>query len=273
MRPEPILVAALEHVVARHAAGADYKAYVNDQLKSIRQDMTVQHIRNDFAVRVYETHARIALENLDAAEFNMCQAQLVALYQHGVPGSVVEFLAYRLLYFLYSASLADARTQLQDMTPGERHHPAVVHALAVRNAYALGNYHRFFALRASAPNHNGFLMELMYHKVRNRALLLMGDTFRPSVPVAHIAKELAFDSLAAARDFIVRAGGTVVVPPGAATAATAGADDLTDAFLECRTSSLRMVHELAATEEQQLAHVGGIGGATGSDAIDAGDDV
>ena len=44
VRPEPILKKGLVHVLKRHDAGADYKAYVNDQLKSIRQDLTVRRV-------------------------------------------------------------------------------------------------------------------------------------------------------------------------------------------------------------------------------------
>lgn len=43
----------------------------------------MQHVRNELAARVYEAHARAALEYGDVAEYNQCQSQVAVLYQGG----------------------------------------------------------------------------------------------------------------------------------------------------------------------------------------------
>ena len=39
-------------------------------MRSIRQDLTVQSIKNEFMVEVYETNARIALEFQDIGQYD-----------------------------------------------------------------------------------------------------------------------------------------------------------------------------------------------------------
>jgi SAC3 family protein LENG8/THP3 len=75
VRPQPILVKALAHIKSCFVRDEDFD-YANEQLKSVRQDITVQRLRNKFVLEVYETHARILLEHGDLDEFNQCQTMI-----------------------------------------------------------------------------------------------------------------------------------------------------------------------------------------------------
>lgn len=80
VRPPSVLREALALVRARWAKDGDYD-YAKEQLKSIRQDLTVQRVRGSkLAADAYETHARIALERSDWAEYNQCQTVLADLH-------------------------------------------------------------------------------------------------------------------------------------------------------------------------------------------------
>lgn len=55
----------------------------------------------EFTVDVYEFHGRVALESYDLNEYNQCQTQLKQMYTSGLQGSEMEFVAYRILYYVY----------------------------------------------------------------------------------------------------------------------------------------------------------------------------
>ncbi|KAK3061114.1 hypothetical protein LTS18_006995 [Coniosporium uncinatum] len=169
VRPLHVLRKTLELLKKKWRKENDYN-YICDQFKSMRQDLTVQHIKNDFTVDVYEIHARIALEKGDLGEYNQCQTQLRALYKQKLGGHPAEFLAYRILYFIHTCNRANMNDVLADLTPTDKEQPAVKHALQVRSALALGNYHRFFRLYLDTPNMGAYLMDMFVNRERLAAL-------------------------------------------------------------------------------------------------------
>lgn len=219
VRTLPTLMQTLDLLKKKWRSEGNYN-YICDQFKSMRQDLTVQRIKNDFTVKVYEIHARIALEKGDLGEYNQCQSQLRGLYALGIPGSVMEFLAYRILYLLHTRNrrgayyvlwvkcihnlFLDVNTLMAELTPAHKSQPAVEHALAVRSALATGNYHAFFRLYVNAPNLNAYVMDQFIDRERINALHTMAKCFRPSLSLAFMTTELAFSDVQNTFQFLTR---------------------------------------------------------------------
>ncbi|KAL8243642.1 hypothetical protein R6Q59_009900 [Mikania micrantha] len=193
VRPLPILRQTLELLKKKWRTESNY-VYICDQFKSLRQDLTVQHIKNDFTTNVYEIHARIALEKGDLGEYNQCQTQLRALYKQNLGGHPSEFMAYRILYLIHTCNRTDMNDVLADLTTADKSEAAVQHALNVRSALALGNYHKFFKLYLSVPNMGGYLMDMFIERERIAAMARICKAYKPDVRLRLITEELAFES-------------------------------------------------------------------------------
>ncbi|KAL1861297.1 hypothetical protein Daus18300_008973 [Diaporthe australafricana] len=204
VRPENVLRQTLDLLKKKWRKERKY-SYICDQFKSLRQDLTVQRIKNDFTVEVYEIHARIALEMADLGEYNQCQTQLMALYKLGLKGHPDEFKAYRILYFIHTANRSDLNDALADLTTAEKSEPAIKHALDVRSALALGNYHRFFQLYID-PSHikmGAYLMDMFVGRERLAALCNMCRAYKSDVRLRFITEELGFDADGDTYQFLV----------------------------------------------------------------------
>ncbi|GMR44164.1 hypothetical protein PMAYCL1PPCAC_14359, partial [Pristionchus mayeri] len=196
VRPLHILKKSLEFMKEKYRKQCEYR-YMCDQFRSIRQDLTVQRIRNSFTVEVYEIHARIALENSDREEFNKCQSQLKVLYEElgekDCPNAP-EFTAYRLLYSIAMANSKDVTTILCSLTPEMRATACVEYALRVRHKLTMGDQVGFFKLYESkAPLMCAYLLDMFVERERIAALNVFVKAYRPSLPVSLVAKWLAMD--------------------------------------------------------------------------------
>eukprot|EP00551_Chaetoceros_affinis_P008835 CAMPEP_0203666378 /NCGR_PEP_ID=MMETSP0090-20130426/3427_1 /ASSEMBLY_ACC=CAM_ASM_001088 /TAXON_ID=426623 /ORGANISM="Chaetoceros affinis, Strain CCMP159" /LENGTH=946 /DNA_ID=CAMNT_0050530239 /DNA_START=153 /DNA_END=2993 /DNA_ORIENTATION=+ len=188
----------------------DYNWFCS-QLKAIRQDLTVQRIFNAFAVEVYETHARIALEEGDLNEYNQSQTKLKELYEilsHNNDDESLakglknqnEFIAYRIIYYIfltgnkkYDGGSSDLFKIMLSLSPEQRLDPCIAHALKVRVAVADNDYHAFFRLQDTCPNIGAYLMDTMIGQIRATGLQCMMKAYRPSLSVKFILNELGFN--------------------------------------------------------------------------------
>ena len=225
VRPLSVLQKSLQHIKARYKETEDF-AWSNEQLKSVRQDITVQGIRNRFVLQVYETHSRILLEHGDLNEFNQCQTMIRSLTDgtflddsslafaeshekvmskrkrkkrcqplQQTPVVADEFGAYACLYALVQRSWMSLKMELMRIQPillAERNNDACRHALAVVDAVSSHNYRQFFRLYDSAPHMSVYLMDFMLQRVRKTAYESIVAAFRPTIGMAQIQEWLGF---------------------------------------------------------------------------------
>jgi hypothetical protein len=209
VRPLHVLKKTLAMLMEKWKAEKNYN-YICNQFKSLRQDLTVQHIKNAFTVKVYEIHARISLEKGDLGEYNQCQTQLKALYAQNLGGNPAEFKAYRILYFVYTCNKTDMNDMLAELTPADKTHPWIKHALDVRSSLALGNYHKFFRLYLEAQNMGAYLMDMFVERERLQALANISRGYM-SVSLRFLTDELGFDNDESCREFLETHGAQNVI--------------------------------------------------------------
>ncbi|KAG7196232.1 uncharacterized protein KQ657_000245 [Scheffersomyces spartinae] len=115
VRPQNVLEKSWKFVLNKYRHGQPYTYFIS-QFKSIRQDLTVQNIQNDFTIHIYEVNARVCLEKKDLGEFNQCQTQLTFLYDHvrtntnrhgSYLSQEVEFIGYRIIYMIILGNYQD----------------------------------------------------------------------------------------------------------------------------------------------------------------------
>eukprot|EP01054_Gregarina_sp_Poly1_P002420 Gregarina_sp_Poly_1__2419@NODE_164_length_12220_cov_166_864807_g146_i0_p1_GENE_NODE_164_length_12220_cov_166_864807_g146_i0NODE_164_length_12220_cov_166_864807_g146_i0_p1_ORF_typecomplete_len1000_score164_82SAC3_GANP/PF03399_16/1_4e32SAC3_GANP/PF03399_16/0_00042CSN8_PSD8_EIF3K/PF10075_9/7_5e02CSN8_PSD8_EIF3K/PF10075_9/0_75_NODE_164_length_12220_cov_166_864807_g146_i07653764 len=132
--------------------------YVDEQLRSIRQDFVVQGIQTPLLYFIYSINARISQIYQDLGQFNQCQSQMKQL-ERILPyedAQNVEFLVYRLLYAALN-SLDSDFVKLEMSLRQDKNvfaHPAVQFAIITRKHLLENNFSRYFRTTTGTSERN-----------------------------------------------------------------------------------------------------------------------
>jgi len=87
VRPETVLRKSVELCMQK---SADQIALMSDQLRSIRQDLTIQRIESTLTAYVYECNVRVAILCNDRAQLGQCLNHARLLHRRGIHGGSEE---------------------------------------------------------------------------------------------------------------------------------------------------------------------------------------
>ena len=196
VRPEAVIQQALDRLVGMMARSEQPYRYHWSQLKAMRQDLTVQHIRSEVTAQVEEAFARRALEHGDMRNYQKCSTALRVLYDAGVAGARAEFDAYRILANVCQDHCTpdEVLKAIRDAyAHGVGDAAEVQHALAVQRALSMGNWRGFWKLYARAPLCGRHVMACAAPAVRLAAARALVVRFKPAADAGTCTAMLGFD--------------------------------------------------------------------------------
>lgn len=194
VRPPAVLEESLKVVQRRFAQSRCYE-YALEQLRSIRQDLTVQQIRDPLAAAVYETSCRIAIESDDMHEFNVAQVHVRQLHAAGFHAeNAAEFCAYHILYSATVPPPELRHGQVQDiltsLNPAALRHPFISQAIRLHVAYDTSDFHDFFRLWPNLHNLGVHFADRVVPEMRRLALDASVVAFSPALSLERLGEIL-----------------------------------------------------------------------------------
>ncbi|EKE42059.1 hypothetical protein ENUP19_0037G0032 [Entamoeba nuttalli] len=207
IRNEETLKTALNFVLMKYKKNKDY-AYLCDQLKGIRQDITVQRINNDFTVLVYKVHAKYSIQHKDVSEFNQCISVLMHLFKElqypAEDESVLMFTSFQILYTAYVNSLFQFKAIVDTLPETVKANIGIQIAINVSIAYFNDDPYTFFIIYKRAPKLLKKVIYSIIERMQFKTIQMICLSYRPSISLKKLKDDLCFDSLSSLSQFITK---------------------------------------------------------------------
>ncbi|EDR23473.1 leukocyte receptor cluster (lrc) member, putative [Entamoeba dispar SAW760] len=207
VRPLQVLYKSLNYVLTKYKENKEYD-YICDQLKAIRQDLTLQHIENEFSIKVYEIHSDISLENNDVSEFIQCASALKQLYKKfGYSNNnpkVIFYISAMILCNMDSKNVSPITNYslLREIPIEILINPNIQFVLNVKRAFDNGEYFTYLKLFKEAIPKFKVIMKLAIEKVRLKGLMLLFMSIGGVIEVKDVMNFLSFSNEKEYQEFI-----------------------------------------------------------------------
>ncbi|EKE40691.1 SAC3/GANP family protein, partial [Entamoeba nuttalli P19] len=207
VRPLQVLYKSLNYVLTKYKENKKYD-YICDQLKAIRQDLTLQHIENEFSIQVYEIHSDISLENNDVSEFIQCASALKQLYKKfGYSNDnpkVIFYISAMILCNMDSKNVSPITNYslLREIPIEILLNPNIQFVLNVKRAFDNGEYFTYLKLFKEAIPKFKVIMKLAIEKVRLKGLMLLFMSIGGVIEVNDVMDFLSFSNEEEYHEFI-----------------------------------------------------------------------
>lgn len=210
IRPLSVLKKAYHALMKKYEGNQASYQYLCDQFKSMRQDLRVQIIENQFTIKVYQSHARIALENGDIGEFNQCQSRLITLFDlPNIKRSCLEeFTCYKILYYILTGdhgAIMSLRLKLMTKEVLVFKHPLVQEAFQLARAQLIGDYHSLMKIHSSMEGLGKKLVDMFIDKEKLKSLSTICRSYN-QIPLEFFQKEFQFQNVESAIGFLSHRG-------------------------------------------------------------------
>ena len=193
VRPLHVLVKAFDFVMNKYKENKDYK-YILNQLKSIRQDMLLQNIKNDFCVKVYEASTEISIQNEDIENANITLSMLIKdLYNTIHSENDYQFYRYYLIYnILYDIKEMNYIIQEEKFISYKKRIRDIIDIMKAMNEK---NYIKLFILFSklnSEIERKMLIPFVVYYKIQ--AMILLSYGFYTVIDINYLYEKIGRDS-------------------------------------------------------------------------------
>ncbi|KAF2069455.1 hypothetical protein CYY_009228 [Polysphondylium violaceum] len=232
IRPPPICLKVMDymtHSVAdqQNIPFSEIQNFIRDRTRSLRQDLTSQHAKDDISINIHERctrfhivshHYLCELPDKDFNQFqnreqlNNCLTSLKQFYDDHkrrtglISKNEPEFRSYYILNSLENNS--DLVSYMISIPQEIFYHPFIQYAIEVWKAYRSSNYCRFFILAAKGTFLQACILHRYFIHVRKMAVKYMNKAYRAGknaitmYPIADFQSLLMFYDIAETMDFI-----------------------------------------------------------------------